>query len=108
MTFDSMLNKAKQKLVTTQQQLIGLPAAAYCIFAGLNALQTGHTYMALKYLEARIAAQGTGIVAIFLGSLYYNKKDKRELITQQPFGPYKHGYGKTHHTKSNLESVMGY
>ena len=64
--------------------------------------------MALKYLEARIAAQGTGIVAIFLGSLYYNKKDKRELITQQPFGPYKHGYGKTHHTKSNLESVMGY
>eukprot|EP01084_Bolivina_argentea_P220465 373627_1 len=37
------------------------PCIGYCIFAGLNALQTGHAYMAIKYLEYRIWTQGFAI-----------------------------------------------
>mmetsp|Transcript_19016 Transcript_19016/g.30199 ORF Transcript_19016/g.30199 Transcript_19016/m.30199 type:complete len:157 (+) Transcript_19016:45-515(+) len=72
------------------------PCIAYCIFAGLNALQTGHAYMAIKYLEYRIWTQGTAVASIFIGAMYYQRKERKELFKLQPYGPYRHQYGKSH------------
>eukprot|EP01083_Nonionella_stella_P063070 163938_1 len=72
------------------------PAIGYCIFAGLNALQTGHAYMAIKYLEYRIWTQGAAIASIFAGAMYHQRKERKDLFKQQPYGPYRHQYGQTH------------
>ena len=72
------------------------PCIGYCIFAGLNALQTGHAYMAIKYLEYRIWTQGAAIASIFIGAMYYQRKERKELFKMQPYGPYRHQYGQSH------------
>eukprot|EP00485_Elphidium_margaritaceum_P006531 CAMPEP_0202687772 /NCGR_PEP_ID=MMETSP1385-20130828/3392_1 /ASSEMBLY_ACC=CAM_ASM_000861 /TAXON_ID=933848 /ORGANISM="Elphidium margaritaceum" /LENGTH=137 /DNA_ID=CAMNT_0049342615 /DNA_START=52 /DNA_END=465 /DNA_ORIENTATION=+ len=72
------------------------PCVGYCIFAGLNALQTGHAYMAIKYLEYRIWTQGTAIASLFIGGVYYQRKERRDLFKLQPYGPYRKQYGKSH------------
>ena len=50
--------------------------------------------MALKYLEFRIISQVTGLGCIGFGTYYYKSKQKSELVSSQPYGPYRHGYGK--------------
>eukprot|EP01083_Nonionella_stella_P212633 767690_1 len=91
-TFDRLWKKLKQNPIP----YLLAPCIGYCIFAGLNALQTGHAYMAIKYLEYRIWTQGTAIASIFIGAMYWQRQERRDLFSQQPYGPYRHQYGKTH------------
>lgn len=87
---------AMEKFKSNPIPYLCVPLVGYFIFAGLNALQTGHTYMAIKYLEYRIWAQATGIIAIFGGAFYYQRVERKQLLSEQPYGPYKHSYGQTH------------
>ena len=82
------------------------PLTGYFIFAGLNALQTGHTYMALKYLEFRIMSQVTGLAFIGAGAYYYKYRKRSDLMVAQPYGPYRHAYGKRFIEKSLTEQEV--
>lgn len=90
--FDIAWRKFKQNPVP----YILAPCIGYCIFAGLNALQTGHAYMAIKYLEYRIWTQGAAIGSIFVGAMYAQRKERKDLFKDQPYGPYRHQYGQSH------------
>ena len=79
--------------------MLVIPLAAYCVFGGINALQTGHSYMALKYLEGRIASQAVAAASFLGGSVYWKYKDRNDLMAKQPYGPYRYGYGKVHEPK---------
>lgn len=59
--------------------------------------------MALKYLEFRIMSQVTGLAFIGLGAYYYKQKAKSDLVVSQPFGPYRHGYGKRFIKENNSQ-----
>ena len=93
-TFYHFMQKFKQNPIP----YVLAPCIGYCIFAGLNALQTGHAYMAIKYLEYRIWTQGFAIGSIFVGAMYYQRKERRDLFKEQPYGPYRHQYGQSHLT----------
>ena len=93
---ESLFLMGWKKFLSNPFPYLAAPLAGYCIFAGLNALQNGHTYVAMRYLEGRIMAQGLGIVSIFLGAVYYNRKEKFSMQSDQPYGPYAAGYGKVH------------
>ena len=92
----SVLQQAWNKFKTNPIPYVLAPCIGYCIFAGLNALQTGHAYMAIKYLEYRIWTQGAAVGSIFLGAMYYQRKERKDLFKLQPYGPYRHQYGKSH------------
>merc|ERR1719378_891857 len=53
-TFQVAYGKFKQNPIP----YILAPCIGYCIFAGLNALQTGHAYMAIKYLGTGYGLRG--------------------------------------------------
>jgi len=91
-TFQVVYSKFKQNPIP----YLLTPCIGYCIFAGLNALQTGHAYMAIKYLEYRIWTQGTAIASIFIGAMYWQRQERKNLFKAQPYGPYRHQYGKSH------------
>ena len=92
----TVMQQAWRKFKTNPIPYILAPCIGYCIFAGLNALQTGHAYMAIKYLEYRIWTQGAAVGSIFLGAMYYQRKERKDLFKLQPYGPYRHQYGKSH------------
>jgi len=85
------------KTVKTNPPLyIGLCSACYCLAAGMKSLIDGQEYQSLKYLEMRIYSQFFAVASVLGGAAFYFFQYRRQMLIDQPYGPYKAGYGMTH------------
>merc|ERR1719499_3063763 len=87
-----------KKIKTNPPLYLGLTGACYCLVAGMKSLIDGQEYQSLKYLEYRIYSQFFAVCSIVGGAGFYFFKYRRDMLMNQPFGPYKAGYGRSHFT----------